>query len=69
MCNFDRAANGLVPVLVANWENFIFVNLNQEAPPLESCLGDLAATDLGFWSALFCSQELYAGLQLEGLRR
>src|SRR5271155_3415197 len=42
VCNFDRGANGLVPVKVATWDNFVFVHLNEEAPALESFLGDLA---------------------------
>src|ERR1700684_4334604 len=41
VCNFDREANGLVPVQAATWEKFIFVNLNSEAAPLESPLDDL----------------------------
>ncbi|HET6217822.1 MAG TPA: Rieske (2Fe-2S) protein, partial [Acidobacteriaceae bacterium] len=41
VCNFERATNGLVPVRVARWEDFIFVNLNQDAPALEGHLGDL----------------------------
>src|ERR1700674_2798151 len=32
VCNFDRAQNGLVPVCVDSWENFVFVNLD---PPLQ----------------------------------
>ncbi len=27
VCNFDRAENGLVPVAVENWEQFVFVSL------------------------------------------
>src|SRR6202012_1162521 len=41
VCNFDRGENGLVPVRVARWEGFIFVNLNAEGPTLESFLGEL----------------------------
>src|SRR5271156_5245178 len=41
VCNFERADNGLVPVRVATWEGFIFVNLSPQAPALESYLGDL----------------------------
>lgn len=41
--NFDRAANGLVPVRVAAWENFVFVNFDAKAEPLEKFLGGLAA--------------------------
>ncbi len=28
VCNFDRADNGLVPIRVDTWENFVFVNLD-----------------------------------------
>jgi choline monooxygenase len=38
-CNFDRAKNGLVPVRVDCWENFVFVNLNEKAAPLREFLG------------------------------
>lgn len=41
VCNFDRANNGLVPVHVATWEQFIFVTLNEKAQPLIESLGDL----------------------------
>lgn len=40
--NFERAANGLVPVKVATWEKFVFVNLDDGAEPLEQFLGGLA---------------------------
>ncbi len=39
VCNFDRADNGLVPVRVDAWENFIFVNLDGQAMPLYDFLG------------------------------
>ena len=39
--NFDRAQNGLVPVRVEIWENFIFVNLDPQAPALRE--GEAAA--------------------------
>ena len=39
VCNFDRAKNGLVPVKVDAWENFVFVNLDGQAGPLEDFLG------------------------------
>jgi choline monooxygenase len=58
VCNFDRAENGLVPIQVAIWESFIFVNLAEEAPGLEDFLGDLpqrlaplAIRNLSFLSA------------------
>jgi choline monooxygenase len=39
VCNFDRADNGLVPVRVDTWENFVFVNLDGRAAPLSEFLG------------------------------
>jgi len=39
VCNFDRAKNGLVPIRVDVWENFVFVNLDGRAAPLRNFLG------------------------------
>jgi choline monooxygenase len=39
VCNFDRAKNGLVPVRLDLWENFVFVNLDGRAAPLARFLG------------------------------
>src|SRR5260370_26972521 len=39
VCNFDRAKNGLVPVKVDTWENFVFVNLDGRAGSLQDFLG------------------------------
>src|SRR5215475_3438162 len=39
VCNFDRKDNGLVPIRVDTWENFIFVNLDGRAAPLNEFLG------------------------------
>jgi choline monooxygenase len=39
VCNFDRAKNGLVPVRVDTWENFVVVNLDGSATPLRDFLG------------------------------
>jgi len=41
VCNFDRAQNGLVPVSVDSWENFIFVNLDLQAAPLHKFLASV----------------------------
>jgi len=41
VCSFDRAQNGLVPVQVAAWEHFVFVNLDPKASSLETFLGRL----------------------------
>ena len=40
VCNFDRAEHGLMPVQVAEWENWVFVKLDDGAPSLEEFLGD-----------------------------
>jgi choline monooxygenase len=37
--NFDRADNGLVPIRADIWENFVFVNLDGQAAPLQKFLG------------------------------
>jgi choline monooxygenase len=39
VCNFNRADNGLVPVRLDTWENFIFVNLDGNAARLHLFLG------------------------------
>jgi choline monooxygenase len=39
VCNFERADNGLVPVRVDTWENFVLVNLDGKAMPLQDFLG------------------------------
>jgi choline monooxygenase len=41
VCNFDRMNNGLVPVRVDTWENFVFVNLDGHAAPLQNFLGEV----------------------------
>lgn len=43
VCDFDRADNGLVPVRVDTWENFVFVNLDGKAIPLPEFLGKVPA--------------------------
>jgi len=41
VCDFDRAQNGLAPVCVDAWENFVFVNLDLQAAPLRKFLGSV----------------------------
>ena len=41
VCGFDRSKNGLMPVRVEAWEQFVFVNLDPEAAPLGEFLGRL----------------------------
>jgi len=39
VCDFDRSKNGLVPLRVDTWENFVFVNLDGRAASLGHFLG------------------------------
>lgn len=39
--DFDRQKNGLVPIKVDTWEQFVFVNLDPHAAPLREFLGGL----------------------------
>ena len=45
---FDRAQHGLVPVRVATWHDWIFVNLNGAAPPLDDVVAPLQSQFDGF---------------------
>ena len=42
VCGFERAQNGLLPVGVEQWEQFVLVNLDSSAAPLAHFLGGLA---------------------------
>jgi choline monooxygenase len=59
--NFERADNGLVPVRVEPWENFIFVNIDPNAAPLHDFLGSLVklAKPLGFGQLKFVERRSY----------
>src|SRR5258705_4174961 len=48
VCNFDRSANGLVPIQVAEWENWVFVYLGNSATVESSsrALEDFPGADL-----------------------
>src|SRR5271167_3343750 len=39
VCNFERKDNGLVPIRIDTWENFVLVNLDGKAMPLAEFLG------------------------------
>ena len=41
VCGFDRSQNGLLPVRLETWEQFVFVNLDPQAPSLGESLGGL----------------------------
>src|SRR5687768_6854690 len=44
VCDFDRGANGLMPLDVAPWENWVFARVDREGPALPEFLGaDLIA--------------------------
>jgi len=62
VCDFDRAQNGLVPVRVETWENFVFVNLDPHAAPLAEFLGALVgmARPLGFAKLKFVERRSYS---------
>jgi choline monooxygenase len=52
VCDFDRTANGLIPVATGVWEHWVFVRVDREGPSLADFLGrDLTmrtdALDLG----------------------
>src|SRR5271170_3446582 len=78
VCNFERADNGLVPVRVDTWENFIFVNLDGKAGTLAEFLGkvpELVAPlamreKLHFFDrriyTLNCNWKVYADNYLDG---
>jgi choline monooxygenase len=42
VCGFDRSQNGLLPVRLETWEQFVFVCLDPQAPSLTAALGGLA---------------------------
>jgi choline monooxygenase len=39
VCGFDRAENGLVPIDVAEWENWVFVRIEADKSSLDNFLG------------------------------
>ena len=61
VCNFDRGANGLVPVAAGTWENFVFVNLASNPLPFRTHLNDLVAhvAPLGLAKLHFHSRREY----------
>ena len=61
VCNFDPLANGLVPVAIDTWENFVFVNLTVDPEPLQRYLSDLVSlvSPLGLNQLQFHSRKEY----------
>ncbi len=74
---FDKALNGLVPVQVATWGPFVFVNLSATAPTLAEALGKIPAetahmplANMGFYKRvdyeIACNWKVYVDNYLEG---
>ena len=61
VCNFDRSQNGLVPITVDTWENFVFVNLDPHASSLPDFLGGLTrrCEPLGFSRLRYVDSRIY----------
>ena len=61
VCGFDKEDNGLVPVRVATWEQFVFVCLDGGASELNSFLGDLVpqVAELGLSNLRFIERKSY----------
>jgi choline monooxygenase len=59
--NFERKDNGLVPVRVETWEQFVFVNLDSEAAPLNEFLGSLInrVSPLGLGQLHYFTTKIY----------
>jgi len=78
VCNFERAKNGLVPVRVETWENFVLVNLDLHSAPLAESLGKVPelvaplqlAKKLKFFDrriyTLHCNWKVYVDNYLDG---
>ena len=61
VCDFDRGKNGLVPLRVETWENFVFVNLHEQAESLGDFLLSLVARvkPLGLHTLKFFERRSY----------
>jgi choline monooxygenase len=59
--NFDRASYGLVPLRVAAFGPFVFVNLDRTAQPLEATLGAIVeqTAGLGLEHMRLCERRVY----------
>ena len=59
--NFERKDNGLVPVQVETWEQFVFINLDPEAAPLNEFLGALVkrVSPLGLGNLRYFTTQTY----------
>lgn len=61
VCDFDRKENGLVPVRVDAWEQFVFVCMDPSSPPLDDFLGAIKeqTSALNFASLRFYERREY----------
>jgi choline monooxygenase len=77
VCGFERSLNGLVPITVDAWEQFVFVNLDAEAAPLNKFLGGLvkrleplSVSSLRFFErrtySLSCNWKVFVDNYLDG---
>jgi choline monooxygenase len=62
VCNFDRGQNGLVPVTVEIWENFVFARVNPQGRSLREHLGGLVEQvgPLGLERLHFVERRVYS---------
>ena len=74
---FDRSAMGMVPLRLETWEQFIFVNFDQDAEPLSAYLGKIPEQARGFQFeglqsverrdyVIACNWKVYVDNYLEG---
>src|SRR5207244_11989177 len=78
VCDFDRAKNGLLPVRVETWENFVFIHLDSPGVSLREFLGSAVGLvapleltkKLKFFErrryALNCNWKVYVANYLDG---
>jgi choline monooxygenase len=78
VCDFERSTNGLVPIRVDIWENFVFVNLDPSSGSLLEFLGSVPplvaplelATKLRYFDrriyTLNCNWKVYVDNYLDG---
>jgi choline monooxygenase len=62
VCGFDRSQNGLLPVRLETWEQFVFVNLDPQALSLAASLGGLVdrVAPLGIGALRFFERRNYS---------
>ena len=39
--DFERSTNGLIPVVLEEWEGFLFIRATEDGPSLSEYLGDM----------------------------